>query len=88
MTHAPKSTSPIRPIFIAQGLDIANLSASQLPVGFSVERLDSSLGAAEIYTWTGSGWEDAITLIPVTTTSINGLIRFMNPAAYDIGITW
>lgn len=50
MTIAPKSTSPIRPLLQATGLDVMSLNvatSSALPAGFSAEVLDSDSSAVE-----------------------------------------
>jgi len=91
MTTAPKSTSPIRPLISADSLDVTQINAkanSSLPAGFSVERVDSSGSAAEIYTWTGTEWEDGINGGPVTSTAVTGVTRFVNPSSTDIDINW
>ena len=91
MTHAPKSTSPIRPLFHATSLNATTLNAaasSTLPTGFAVERIDSGGSAAELYEWNGSQWEDGINGGPVTSTSITGAVRFVNPSSADISFSW
>lgn len=91
MTHAPKSTSPIRPLFHADDLDVTTLNAkasSSLPPGFAVERIDSGGSAAELYEWNGSQWEDGINGGPVSSTSITGTVRFVNPSSTDISFPW
>lgn len=87
------STSPIQPIVYAQNFDVCGLScttATTLPVGFQVRKLDGNGSTVASWSFTGSGWEDDATGSPVTSTAINGLVSFYNPAAYDIGIgiTW
>jgi len=87
---SPKSTSPIQPLFQATGLDIASLNAAaspSLPDGFTVERITNG-AADQIYQWTGTQWEDQFTLSPVSFTSINGMVRFINPATYDVEFVW
>lgn len=91
MIHAPKSTSPVRPLFVAEDLDVATLNAvasSVLPAGFSVARIGNDGSAAELYAWDGSSWQDDINGGPVTSTSITGNVRFGNPSAIDIYFSW
>jgi hypothetical protein len=83
--------SPIQPVVYAQGLDVTTIScstASALPAGLQVRKLDSSGGTLSSHSFTGSGWEDDSTGLPVTSTAINGLVSFYNPSGHDIGITW
>lgn len=63
-------------------LSIAENVDSALPSGFQV------FVGANIYGWTGSGWEDGNTASPVSDAVISGSATFRNPAAYDVGITW
>lgn len=91
MTEAPKSTSPIQPLFLAVHLDVTSLNnaaSSALPTGFTVERIASNGAADLIYTWDGSQWEDQLTLSPVASSDITGTIRFVNPSSTDISFTW
>jgi hypothetical protein len=91
MKLAPKTTSPIRPLIHAEGLDVTQLNAkadSALPTGFQVQRLHTDGSAVEIYEWTGANWEDVFTLSEVTSTSVTGVVRFVNPSATDIDINW
>lgn len=91
MKAAPKSTSPIWPLFLAVGLDVTTLNAaasSALPTGFTVERIASNGSADEIYVWDGTQWEDQLTLTVVTSTSVNGTVVFQNPSNTDISFTW
>lgn len=91
MIHAPKSTTPVRPAFFADALNVATLNAiasSTLPTGFSVARIGTDGSASEIYAWSGTGWEDDINGGPVTSTDINGLVRFGNPSSTDISFSW
>lgn len=90
MTHAPKIASPIQPLFVATDLDVASLNtaaSSTLPVGFSVESIFEG-SAVEICEWTGSEWEDGINGGPVTSTSITGTVRFVNPSSVNISFDW
>lgn len=91
MIHAPKSASPVRPLFVAENLDVAALNAvasSALPTGFSVARIGNDGSAAELYAWDGSSWQDDINGGPVTSTSITGNVRFGNPSSTDISFAW
>ena len=91
MKTAPKSTSPLRPLLHAEGLDVAQINTkadSTLPAGFRVERLHSDGSAVEIYEWNGIAWEDLLTLTTVTSTSLTGVVRFPNPSSTDIDINW
>lgn len=91
MVHAPKSTTPVRPLFLAENLDVTTLNAiasSALPTGFSVARIGNDGSAAELYAWDGSAWQDDINCGPVTSTDINGPVRFGNPSSTDISFAW
>lgn len=91
MANAPKTTTPIRPLFQAESLDAPTLNAkasSALPSGFGVAKLGSDGSVVELYTWTGSEWEDGINGGPVTVTSMTGLVYFVNPSSTDISFAW
>jgi hypothetical protein len=91
MTHAPKSTSPLQPLFQSTNLDVTALNAvasSSLPTGFTVERIASNGAADLIYSWDGTQWEDQLTLTAVTSTAITGTVRFVNPSSTDISFAW
>ena len=91
MTHAPKSTSPVQPLFQATNLDVTSLNtaaSSSLPTGFTVERIASNGAADLIYSWDGTQWEDQLTLTPVSSASITGTVRFVNPSSTDVSFSW
>lgn len=91
MKAAPKSTSPIRPLFQAQSLDVTQLNSkadSALPPGFKVERIHAEGYADQVFEWNGTAWEDALTLTEVTLTDLSGVVRFPNPSSTDIDINW
>lgn len=89
MITAYKSTCPLKTCFHAQGLslsDLASQASSALPTNFQVLKIGTGGSAEATYIWDGTAFVDD-EFNPVT-TPITGLIRFVNPTSYDIGITW
>lgn len=62
---------------------VRNACVTEFPLGVAVHV------GGNIYAWDGSAWQDDVNSGPVTgATVIQGEAAIVNPAAYDIGITW
>lgn len=89
MIDAPKSSCPIRPLFHAESLTLADLpgkASSTLPEDFQVQKMASGGNAEAIYFWDGTAFVDD-EFTPVV-SPITGTIRFVNPSSTDISFTW
>lgn len=92
ISRSASQIPPLGMIFPSQQDSIANVASSlanlasstdsALPAGFQV------FSGADIYGWTGSGWEDGNTGNPVTDAALPAGFTVNNPESYDIGVTW